>query len=364
MRATAVERVGHSPSTTPRHLAERRRAGVDPLCRTCRRRARLPTGGLGVWGGASTPLAPHEFTGCAQLPPPPRLASRSPCARPSTPSGASRTKSYVPAGKPRSHLANARTNTAYDEASARIASKARCTGTLRRLPSPSAPPPPRRRRHRRRGRRHRHVRRRRVHRRRRRLRRRRPPSRSALQLPPPPPPPPSPPVAAAAAAASAAAARAESIDGAEGEYGPQGDHRAKGAGVVAGGGRRAAGAARAGAAPTSARRGAAACARLGGGAATASPAALASRSMLLCLSRPEGADGTADALAAALAAHLGVGASRYNVREEGSDEAAGSVVVLRWSRRSPYALHRRSRRSRGAAERRWAVGCSAEEEEI
>ena len=28
----------------------------------------FPTGGLGVWGGASTPLAPHEFTGCAQLP--------------------------------------------------------------------------------------------------------------------------------------------------------------------------------------------------------------------------------------------------------------------------------------------------------
>ena len=57
---------------------------------------------------------------------------------------------------------------------------------------------------------------------------------------------------------------------------------------------------------------------------------LASRSMLLCvpLSRPEGADGTADALAAALAERLGVGASRYNVREEGSDEAAGSVVVL------------------------------------
>ena len=52
--------------------------------------------------------------------------------------------------------------------------------------------------------------------------------------------------------------------------------------------------------------------------------------MLLCvpLSRPEGADGTADALAAARAARLGVGASRYNVREEGSDEAAGSVVVL------------------------------------
>ena len=52
--------------------------------------------------------------------------------------------------------------------------------------------------------------------------------------------------------------------------------------------------------------------------------------LLLCvpLSRPEGADGTADALAAALAERLGVGASRYNVREEGSDEAAGSVVVL------------------------------------
>ena len=67
-------------------------------------------------GGASTPLAPHEFTGCAQLPA--ATSSRVEIAVRATVDakwGQPPTKSYVPAGKPRSHLANARTNTAYDE---------------------------------------------------------------------------------------------------------------------------------------------------------------------------------------------------------------------------------------------------------